>query len=306
MLVINLFNIAVYMAAYYSLKHVFIPRLFNQKKYFLFVVGLIFTSVLLHVFMYVNDLTWFHKLGKWEPTSFTFYNYLQKSIQYYSPAMILLAWETQVHSIKERKRIQELENEKLSTELKYLKAQLNPHFLFNTLNNLYAEVITNSERAPKMILQLSSILDYVLYKSQEKTVPLKDEIEVINDFLALEKIRYGDRLELHIDVAEQSSALVSPLLFLSLVENAFKHGVRKGIELAIVRIAIKEKEDQVYCMVWNSKSQYQNVERDEYRKGLGLSNIKRQLNITYPDLHVIEIVDKEDEFCVEVKIKIKP
>ncbi len=303
MLVVNLFNIAVYMAAYYTLKHIFIPRLFNHKKYFLFVVSIILTSLMLHLFMFVNDIIWFHKLGNWEPTSFSFSNYLQKAIQYYSPAMILLAWETQMNSIKEQKRIQELENEKLSTELKYLKAQLNPHFLFNTLNNLYSEVITHSERAPDMILQLSGILDYVLYKSQDKTVALKDEIAVINDFLALEKIRYGDRLELHLDVQDNALTPISPLLFLSLVENAFKHGVRKGIDLAVVKIEIKEKEDGVYCKVWNSKSEYQDLERDDYREGLGLSNIKRQLNITYPNLHTIDIVDKEKEFCVEVSIK---
>ena len=302
-LILNILNIAVYMAAYYSLKHIYIPRFLNQGKYLHFGLSILVTSFLLYLFMQINDVIWFCKFDAWEIGPISLRNYLQQAIQHYSPAMILLAWETRVNSIKEQKRIQELENEKLATELKFLKAQLNPHFLFNTLNNVYAQVITESGKAADMILQLSGILDYVLYKSQKKSVPLKEEVEIIEDFLGLEKIRYGDRLETKFEVKGNLSVPVSPLLFLSLTENAFKHGVRKGIEQAIVRIEIEEKDNAVLCKVWNTKSDFHDVERDDHRKGLGLSNIKRQLTISYPDTHTIEIEEEEKSFCVVVNIK---
>ncbi len=304
-LVINLFNIANYMIAYYTLKHIFIPYFFDRQKYGHFILSLVFTSILLYLFLYINDITWFHELGCWDAQPIKFQSYLQKTIQNYSPAMILLAWETHIKSINEQQKIQELENEKLVTELKFLKAQLNPHFLFNTLNNLYAQVITNSGKAPDMILQLSGILDYVLYKSLNKTVPLKEEIDIIEHFLALEKIRYGDRLELKLDVDGNLGVSISPLLFLSLVENAFKHGVRKGIKKAIVKIEITEERDSVFCKVWNTKSDFHEVERDDHRKELGLSNIKRQLSISYPNAHSIQIDDQEKSFCIAITIKTK-
>ena len=302
-LIINIFNVGVYMVAFYTLKHIYIPHFFNQGKYVRFVFSLLLTSLVLLLFMFVNDITWFHKLGGWEAPPITLFYYLQKAIQHYSPAMLLLAWESHIKSVKEQKRIQELENEKLATELKFLKAQLNPHFLFNTLNNLYAQVITKSGKAPDMILQLSGILDYVLYKSQKKTVSLKEEINIIQDFLALEKIRYGDRLEIELDVDGNLAVPISPLLFLSLVENAFKHGVRKGIEKAIVKIEIKEDSNSVLCKVWNSKSTFHNVKRDDHRKGLGLTNIKRQLSISYPNSHSIQIDEEKKSFCIAVTIK---
>jgi len=302
-LVINLFNIAVYMVAFYTLKHIYIPRFFNRGKYLLFVVSILLTSILLFLFMVVNDHTWFYKFGGWKQCSITFSSYLQKAIQYYSPAMLLLAWESHLKNINKQRRIQELENEKLATELKFLKAQLNPHFLFNTLNNLYSQVITQSGKAPDMILQLSGILDYVLYKSQKETVPLKEEVEIIQDYLALEKIRYGDRLEIVLEVDGNLGVPISPLLLLSLVENAFKHGVRKEIEQAIVKIKIKAEGETVLCKVWNTKSDFQDIKRDDHRKGLGLSNIKRQLSISYPNAHSIQIEEAKKSFSVEVIIK---
>lgn len=304
-LIINLFNIAVYIIAYATLKHIYIPRFFNRKKYVFFVLSLLGTSILLLLFMYINDVLWFHKLGGWKVRPLSLVVYLQYAVQYYSPAMVLLAWESQLNRIKEQNRIQELENEKLATELKYLKAQLNPHFLFNTLNNLYSQVILQSKAAPDMILQLSGILDYVLYRSQHPTVFLREEIETIHHFLALEQIRYGDRLDVSFEVNGNFEVLISPLLFLSLVENAFKHGVGKETEKSKVKINITEEDQTVCCRVWNTKGDFQEIKRADDREGIGLSNIKRQLKITYPAHHTIQIEEDASSFCVIVTIKMK-
>jgi len=217
--------------------------------------------------------------------------------------MALLAWETHQERIKELEHIHQLEKEKMATELKYLKAQLNPHFLFNTLNNLYSYVVTGSPKAPDMILRLSGMLDYVLYKSQNKSVLLQEEIEAIQNFIGLEKNRYGDRLQVDFKIRGNLTAPVSPLLLLSLVENAFKHGASGDIETPKIEIEIKEENAGIHCLVWNTKSQHQGELNDAYKEGIGLSNIKRQLDLIYEDNHELIIVDEARTFSVNLLLK---
>jgi len=217
--------------------------------------------------------------------------------------MALLAWETHQERIKELERIHQLEKEKMATELKYLKAQLNPHFLVNTLNNLYSYVVTGSPKAPDMILHLSSMLEYVLYKSQNKTVLLVEEIEAIHNFIGLEKNRYGDRLHVDFNTAGNLNTKISPLLLLSLVENVFKHGASGDIETPKIKIDIKVETDTIQCVFWNTKSQYQGELNDAYKEGIGLSNIKRQLDLIYKDKHELMIADETNTFTVNLLLK---
>lgn len=233
----------------------------------------------------------------------SFVNYLTQTVQFYSPAMLLLAWEYREERQQEQQRIQQLEKEKIASELKFLKAQLNPHFLFNTLNNLYSFVVMGSPKAPDMILRLSGILDYILYKSQQQFVPLQEEVNTIEHFIELEKVRYGERLQVNFTTAGNLFLPISPLLFLSLVENAFKHGASGDIDEPKINIEIKGTDEKINCKVWNSKRAYEGELNDTYKEGIGLSNIKRQLNLIYPDNYDLEIDDKEDSFLVAITIK---
>jgi len=190
-------------------------------------------------------------------------------------------------------RIQLLEKEKLANELKFLKAQINPHFLFNTLNNLYSFVLIQSPKAPDMIMQLSGILDYVLYKSQNKEVALNDEVKTIEHFIKLEQIRYGERLEVELKTDGDLSIGISPLILLSIVENAFKHGASGDIDYPKIKIDIREQNQEIHCVVWNTKSQHVGEINDAYKVGIGLSNIERQLKLIYPE---------KQEFSVFLKI----
>jgi len=230
-------------------------------------------------------------------------NLLLKTGRFYFPAMALLAWESHQERRKEQERMAVLEREKVSTELKFLKAQINPHFLFNTLNNLYSYVVTNSPKAPDMVLQLSGMLDYILYKSQNKVVALREEIETIDHFVELEKIRYGDRLSVKLEVEGDQSILISPLILLSLVENAFKHGASGDINHPIINIYIRGNQGIVHCEISNTKSEHNGELNDSYKEGIGLTNIKRQLNLIYPDNHSIEIQDGDEDFNISVDIK---
>lgn len=297
----NLVAVTLYMMAYYVLKHLQIPYLVNKGKIFLFCLSIVGFSMFLYLIWRIAGVLWLNELLGF--TNATISEYLNQSVQIYSPAVILLAWESYNDRQKELERIELLEKEKIATELQFLKAQINPHFLFNTLNNLYSNVITKSPKAPIMVMQLSGILDYVLYKSQNKTVSLKEEVQTIENFLGLEKIRYGKRLDVEYHVADNLSLPISPLILLSIVENAFKHGASGDIDFPKIKINIMEVNEAIHCEVWNTKSKYNGDLTDAYKEGIGLSNIKRQLNLIYPNNHELIIENGEDTFNVLLTIR---
>lgn len=303
-LLINLVNVSIYMFLYYTLKHVQIPKFFNTKKYILFALSLLLSTIIAYSFWRLMGLWWIDELRQINRGKgfVSLVDYITQSVQFYSPAMLLLVWESQEERKKEQERIRVLEKEKMSTELKFLKAQLNPHFLFNTLNNLYSYVVNNSPKAPDMILRLSAILDYVLYESQKKRVPLSKEIETIENFIGLEKIRYGDRLSVDFKTNGDLQIPISPLVLLSIVENAFKHGASGDIDSPKIKIQIMEDQGSVVCNVWNSKSKYNGELNDAYKSGIGLSNIKRQLNLIYPKQFDLQIDDMQNEFNISLHL----
>lgn len=303
-LLINLVNVALYMIAYYTLKHIQIPQLYNKGKIVQFVISILISSFLLYLIWRLFGLWWIDKAKGYEDVHFymSTVGYLTQAVQFYSPAMVLLAWESHNDRRKEQERNQYLEKEKLQNELKFLKAQLNPHFLFNTLNNLYSFVVNGSPKAPDMILRLSGILDYVLFKSQQDSVPLQEELDAIENFLELEKIRYGDRLEVNYTPSGDMTSKVSPLLLLSIVENAFKHGASGDIESPKINIEIIASQQFIKCDVWNTKSAHVGELNDAYKTGIGLSNIKRQLNLVYPKDHTLLIDEQETSYRISLKI----
>ncbi len=303
--VVNLVNVPIYMAVYYLLRHVQIPYLYNRDRYVLFGLSLVATSLFFCVIWRVLVVLWFDDFQWLKDRQFlSLYKYLLRSVQFYSPAMGLLAWEAFSDRKKAELRAERLEKEKLATELKFLKAQINPHFLFNTLNNLYSSVVTNSPHAPDMIMKLSGILDYVLYKSQNESVPLSEEVATIENFIGLEEIRYGERLQVDFEKEGNFAASISPLILLSIVENAFKHGASGDIDSPKIRINISSKDDKIHCNVWNTKSKYKGELNDAYKEGIGLSNIKRQLNLIYPERYDLKIEDGENDFEVSLKIDV--
>ena len=303
-MLLNLLTVGLYMMAYYLLRNVQIPYLYDKNKTILFIASVVISSILLYVIyrgglIYVLDGV----RGLSSKNRYTLVgDYLVKAIRFYTPAMALFAIESYFEGRNEQIRIQRLEKEKLANELKFLKAQINPHFLFNTLNNLYSYVLQESPKAPDMILRLSGILDYVLYRSQQATVLLSEEVETIENFLALEKIRYGDRLAVAFQTEGDLSIPISPLILLSLIENAFKHGASGDIDHPKIRIHIFEKNKSIHCEVWNTKTTYNGELNDAYKKGIGLSNIQRQLVLVYPQKHELKIVDGEESFTVNLKI----
>ena len=197
-----------------------------------------------------------------------------------------------------------LAEEKLAAELKFLKAQVHPHFLFNTLNNLYALTLKKSAEAPEMVLELSELLNYMLYECNAERVGLKKELKLVQDYIDLEKLRYGDRLNASFNVkGEAGSIELAPLIILPFVENAFKHGVSDVLEESWVSIDLEIKQNYITLKVENSKSNLEETDdRFAYKEGIGLTNVKRRLELLYPSQYQFEIHESESSYLVVLKL----
>lgn len=175
---------------------------------------------------------------------------------------------------------QQLRIEKQAAELNYLRAQTNPHFLFNTLNNIYSLARDKSDLAPESILRLSKILRFMLYETSGEFISLEQELKIITDYIALEKLRYDESLTVNLsyDIEEMKQA-IPPLLLIPLVENAFKHGVSETRNRPFINIHISVNHRQLICKVENS-SEATSEERD-VKENIGLTNLRRQLELLY-------------------------
>lgn len=299
----NLFNVPLYMLASYTFNYWQVPYFLHKRKFISFGVSVFITALIVVVScrlcgIYYLDVLFPIEEDERVVTPFlTVSMFLGKMIRFYTPALVVYAYIAHKRQQKEHKRLQEIQQEKIETELKYLKAQLNPHFLFNTMNNLYSFVLMGSPKAGDMVLQLSAILDYVLYESQASLVPLDHEIKVVNDFVGLELTRYGDRLTVEINNnIGQEKLMIAPLILLSIVENAFKHGASGSISKPVIKINLSNKGKELICKVWNTKRSVEGALNDAFKEGIGLSNLKRQLNLIYPTKHELKILDKEDSY----------
>jgi len=184
--------------------------------------------------------------------------------------------------IKLKEATKNLLIEKQQAELNYLKSQTNPHFLFNTLNNIYSLARDKSDLAPESILRLSKILRYMLYETGGAYIAVEQELKIINDYIALEKLRYDDSLHVsfNYDIEDMKQAL-PPLLLIPLVENAFKHGVSETRESPFVTIHLSVRRQQLFFEVKNSVEAF--AEEKNIKENIGLANLRRQLELLYKD-----------------------
>jgi len=195
----------------------------------------------------------------------------------------------------------------LNSELNFLKAQIHPHFLFNTLNNLYSLTLNNSPAASEVVMDLSQILRYMLYECNTDYVPLKKDIEIIRHYIGLERLRHGDRLDLNLRIkGEIQNQQIAPLLMIPLIENAFKHGASEMIADAWINIVIEIASHSIKLKVSNSKPlEAQSDSRAHFGK-IGLENVSKRLRLIYPEKHSFSIHDEEDMFVVILYIELMP
>ncbi|MGN7863931.1 sensor histidine kinase [Chryseobacterium sp. 22458] len=194
-------------------------------------------------------------------------------------------------------QISQLKSEKLDQELTMLKAQINPHFLFNTLNNIYGMALKKADETPDVILQLSKIMRYNIYEAAEKRISIEKDIENIKDFIQIQKIRHHHLtvdLTIHLDNPSQE---ISPLILIQFVENAFKHGVSESLGETYINIDIQLRNGILTYFIENSKEEKPN----EHSTKIGLKNIRRQLELLYPK-HLLSVEDKSDRYIVKLII----
>ena len=203
--------------------------------------------------------------------------------------------------------LDELENkklaeEKVAAELSFLKSQVHPHFLFNTLNNLYALTLIKSDKTPDIVLKLSDLLDYMIYNSNEEFVSLAKELEILEGYIELEKMRYNERLNLQFTVkGEVDGHRIAPLILLPFIENSFKHGASKDRTNPLIRIELVIDPGFLTLKVINTIPS-DKTEDDSVARGIGLKNVKRRLELIYPGEHDLKIIPGEKQFEVRLKI----
>lgn len=206
---------------------------------------------------------------------------------------------------KSESQRQEIEKEKAAAELQNLKSQLNPHFLFNTLNNIYSLVSVNQEQAQYAILSLSQLLRYVLYDNDQHTLPLSKELSFVKSYVELMSLRLSEKVRLTMkipDPLECKGMSIAPLMFITLIENAFKHGVSPTSESEIV-ISIELKDhNTVSCRIENSY--FPKTDTDRSGSGIGLENLKKRLSLIYPGKYIFFSERRDDTYISQLTINV--
>ncbi|WP_166964142.1 sensor histidine kinase [Yeosuana marina] len=199
------------------------------------------------------------------------------------------------------KWLKSLESKKSKAELTLLKNQINPHFFFNTLNNLYGLTVEKSDDAPNVVLKLSDMMRYTIYMGKEDFVLLKDEVEYLNNYIELHKIRYQKKVDIQFKYSNISDYKIAPLLYIIGLENAFKHGVEKLKENAYIHIKINTDDGIVSFEIEN------NFEKPEtkHKTGIGLENLKQRLQLLYPKKHQLTIENNDSVYKLSLKLDTK-
>ncbi len=214
-------------------------------------------------------------------------------------SVVLILMVYIIERFKSIRKLDELRKENMLSEIAILKSQLNPHFFFNTLNNLYSLSLTAPDTTPIMLLKLAELMRYTIYKGKEEKVSLADEWEYIKNYVELHKIRYKNEpsIVLHANL-EKGTGMIPPLILITLVENAFKHGVEKLETDAFVNINLLESEHEIVFEVINN---YDSSKKSS--DGIGLANLRRRLELQYPNKHFLEITKTDVRFNVKLILK---
>lgn len=203
---------------------------------------------------------------------------------------------------RERK---ELQTQTMQSELRFLKSQINPHFLFNTLNNLYALTLKKSDKAPEIVIKLSEMMRYMLYECNEKRVLLSKEVKYIRNYLDLEGLRQGKNVEIDFRVEGSiQHQKIAPLMFITFLENSFKHGLSHHLNQGFVHIRLKAEGRHLEFFIENSKPDQ--LPQPERRKvgGIGLVNVRRRLNLLYPEQHELKITESPNSYAVSLTLEL--
>jgi sensor histidine kinase YesM len=299
--------------ASYFLTYWVVPQFFFRKEYRVTLVTFIIGSYLICVLARFLVVRVAEPLAGQAPKAFEtnleILTDLQKLLYVYFFSIFSLAFVFMfVKLLKDQLNIQKraltLEKQKAEAELRLLKTQLNPHFLFNTLNNIYSLSLMHSPVTSPSIARLADILDYILYRCDGLYVPLADEIKLLNSYIELEKLRYDERLQVNFKTKIDQQIEIAPLILLSIVENAFKHGAGDDLGSPVITIELTVKDSLLDFKVVNSLNHKGEVLKDTNEK-IGLNNLKQQLELIYGESYHLNIVQTDGSFAVSLQIDLK-
>jgi two-component system LytT family sensor kinase len=303
--ILMLYSFPVYISATYLAMYYIIPRYLLQKRYksflvssFYLIMGAAFLELALIIyFIVVTDPI---LIGGEQPMNEVSTNSLDIYLRLLG-LMGIIFFASSVKLLKHWYNIQRvnqmLAKEKLEAELNFLKSQVHPHFLFNTLNNLYALTLKKSEKSPDVVLKLSEMLDYMLYQCNEEKISLEKEIKLIENYISLEQLRFSDKVDIAVDINGRTiNKLIAPMILFPLIENCFKHGISNDTKNGWIIIKLSVDRNELLFKVSNSKPQNSAVKQKEISKGIGLTNVKKRLQLIYPNKHKLDIIEKDNSF----------
>jgi hypothetical protein len=290
-----------YAVGAFIINYILLPRFFYRKKHipFLLFVVLVIAGIIMMEELVLERIFFPDTRGKHFPG-------IVFSLLDVMPIIIILtgfkfAWDAS----KKQRELEELSAMVKESELQYLKSQINPHFLFNNLNNLYSYAIDNSPKTPSIILELSSVLRYMLYDCKENFVPLAKEIEHLKNFTQLSELQIENRGQVEFNVENiRSGHRIAPLILNVFVENAFKHSTASQSEDISIKIHINVTEAgmlEFECV--NSYRPLKNT--DNLSHGIGLQNVKKRLQLIYPNAHTLSIQETDSLYSVQLNIELK-
>lgn len=299
----TLFFLPVIALPFYFVAYFLVPKLLWQGKKGMFGLACLVVLVLVmlirlkwtHWYWYLQMGEEFHvPLSKVSKNLFRDYAVIGFAVA----LKIIRDWDR-----KDRMAMQ-LQVEKRDAELQFLRAQIHPHFLFNTLNNLYGLALKNSPNTADSILRLSGLLDFILYECNADRIPLEKEITLIQHYIELERLRFGDRLDIEFKYDTPSAdTLLAPLLLLPFVENAFKHGASTFNGSVYVKIDLRVTGNELWLQVENSKNANGKTETNG-SKGIGLRNVEKRLQLLYTDRHQLNKIESADIFLISLELQL--
>lgn len=299
-------DLPLVIALVYINLYLLMPRFYLKQKYTAYLFGVLLLLIAGGLFKrYVAFQLWIplersQSLAAFQPKDFWILARIVKNMVKLLPVIaVTMVLKLMRNSYLEQKKLREIESERFKAENHFLKAQINPHFFFNTLNSLYSLVLDRSNNAGKIVLKLANLMRYMIYDSSQHKVLLSNEIDHLQNYIELEQMRFIDRLDLSLIVSgDPENKLIAPLLLLPFVENAFKHGIENNS--GWITIDIKISNDQIYLKVENSYS----AKIAPASPGMGLANVKRRLDLLYPQQYILKTEQEEDCYLIVLTINL--
>lgn len=281
---------------------VLIPRFFDTKRYGLYFLSLLATVLLYVLFKNLHDMYLYgYVVGDLERRTLLVNTFYNVSIAVFYAVFSMSIWLSR-EWFYQRELVQKIKNEQLATELQYLKSQINPHIVFNTLNLIYGSIHKTNPEARQLVVQFSDLLRYQLYECNVEKVPIEKELEYLKNYVNLQRLRKNDNVKVSVEVSENSKGFtVAPLLFSPFVENAFKYVSNHETKHNGITVRLDFENNSLLFSCFNTKNG-KITKTMNGSGGIGIANVKRRLELLYPQRHKLKIAENTDTFEVELKL----